>query len=42
MILSLEKIVNYESGRLALGKVQGTINGGIRCKLMVGCNSKHC
>ncbi len=25
-----------------LGKTQGTINGGKKCKLMVGCSSRHC
>jgi hypothetical protein len=31
-----------EAEYFALGKAQGIINGGKRCKLMVGCNLRHC
>ncbi len=42
MILFSQKIVNSRSIILCVGKAQGTINGRNRCKLMVGCNLKHC
>jgi hypothetical protein len=31
-----------EAGYFASGKTQGTINGGKRCRLMVGSSSRHC
>ncbi len=33
----------FKKGKyFASGKTQGTINGGKRCKLMVGCILGHC